>query len=91
MKIARDWNVPASGVGYVTRFDVEADYLSQFPVRQVGGRDILEYWIPADRSWAMLAKGPPWMKADEPSSKGANSSFVGASWCVAADFLLDGL
>ena len=48
-KIARDWNVPASGVGYVTRFDVEADYLSQFPVRQVGGRDILEYWIPADR------------------------------------------
>ena len=48
-KIARDWNVPASGVGYVTRFDVEADYLSQFPVRQVGGRDILEYWIPAER------------------------------------------
>ena len=48
-KIARDWNVPASGVGYVTRFDVEAEYLSQFPVRQVGGRDILEYWIPAER------------------------------------------
>lgn len=48
-KIARDWNVPASGVGYVTRFDVEADYLSQFPVRQAGGRDILEYWIPVDR------------------------------------------
>ena len=48
-KIARDWNVPASGVGYVTRFDVEAEYLSQFPVRQAGGRDILEYWIPADR------------------------------------------
>ena len=23
--------------------------LSQFPVRQAGGRDILEYWIPADR------------------------------------------
>lgn len=48
-KIARDWNAPASGVGYVTRFDVEAEYLSQFPVRQAGGRDILEYWIPADR------------------------------------------
>ena len=48
-KIARDWNVPVSGVGYVTRFDVEAEYLSQFPVRQAGGRDILEYWIPADR------------------------------------------
>lgn len=48
-KIARDWNVPASGVGYVTRFDVEVEYLSQFPVRQAGGRDILEYWIPAER------------------------------------------
>ena len=25
--IARDWNVPASGVGYVTRFDVDKSYL----------------------------------------------------------------
>jgi hypothetical protein len=47
--IARDWNVPASGVGYVTRFDVEKDYLDQFDVRQVGGQTILEYWIPAER------------------------------------------
>lgn len=46
--IARDWNVPASGVGYVTRFDVERSYLDQFDVHQVGGRTILEYWIPAD-------------------------------------------
>ncbi len=47
--IARDWNVPASGVGYVTRFDVERSYLDQFDVHQVGGRTILEYWIPAER------------------------------------------
>lgn len=26
-RIARDWNVPASGVGHVTRFDVERSYL----------------------------------------------------------------
>lgn len=47
--IARDWNVPASGVGYVTRFDVEKSYLDQFDVHQVGGETILEYWIPAER------------------------------------------
>src|SRR6478736_6881958 len=47
--IARDWNVHASGVGYVTRFDVETSYLDQFEVHQVGGRTIFEYWIPAER------------------------------------------
>ena len=46
--IARDWNVPASGEGYVTRFDVQADYLAAFEVREVGGRACQEYWIPAD-------------------------------------------
>jgi hypothetical protein len=47
-KIARDWNVPASGSGYVTRFEVEKSYLDDFEVHQVGGETILEYWIPAD-------------------------------------------
>jgi hypothetical protein len=47
--IARDWNVPASGAGYVTRFEVERAYAEQFPVRQVGGRDILELWVPAEQ------------------------------------------
>lgn len=47
-KIARDWNVPASGVGYVTRFHVETDFLSRYPVRQVGGDTILELWVPAE-------------------------------------------
>ncbi|MGW0250414.1 ADP-ribosylation/crystallin J1 [Nocardia goodfellowii] len=45
--IARDWNVPASGAGYVTTFAVETEYLSGYDVQQAGGRDILEYWIPA--------------------------------------------
>jgi hypothetical protein len=48
-KITREWNVPHGGVGYVTRFDVRKDYLDQFPVQQAGGRDVLEYWIPADQ------------------------------------------
>lgn len=46
--IARDWNVPASGVGYVTRFRVRREFLDCYDVRQVGGRTILEYWIPAE-------------------------------------------
>ena len=49
VRIARDWNVKASGVGYVTRFDVRRDYLAQYEVQQVGGETILEYWIPAER------------------------------------------
>lgn len=27
MKIARDWNVPASGAGFVTRFRVRRDFI----------------------------------------------------------------
>ncbi|GHJ53362.1 hypothetical protein Nm8I071_26690 [Nonomuraea sp. TT08I-71] len=46
--IARDWNVPASGVGYVTRFAVRRDFADRYPVQQVGGREIRELWIPAE-------------------------------------------
>jgi hypothetical protein len=48
IKIARDWNVPSSGAGYVTRFRVESDFLARYPVQQVGGRTILELWVPAE-------------------------------------------
>lgn len=48
VKIARDWNVQDSGVGYVTRFEVRADYLAQYPVQDAGGRAHREYWIPAE-------------------------------------------
>jgi len=47
-RITREWNVPAEGVGFVTRFDVATDFLQPYPVQKVGGKDILEYWIPAD-------------------------------------------
>jgi hypothetical protein len=46
--IARDWNVKRSGVGYVTTFEVKQSFLDRYQIQQVGGRDILEYWIPAD-------------------------------------------
>jgi hypothetical protein len=46
--IARDWNVKRSGIGYVTTFEVKQSFLDHYQIQQVGGRGILEYWIPAD-------------------------------------------
>ena len=48
IKIARDWNVPASGSGFVTEFEVTADYLANYEVETAGGRAHQEYWIPAE-------------------------------------------
>jgi len=48
VKIARDWNVPASGAGYVTRFAVRKDFLDRYAPREAGGRAHREYWIPAE-------------------------------------------
>ncbi|MBS0410130.1 MAG: ADP-ribosylation/crystallin J1 [Proteobacteria bacterium] len=48
VQIARDWNVKADGAGYVTRFEVRRDFIEAYPVQQAGGRDHLEYWIPAE-------------------------------------------
>lgn len=48
IQIARDWNVPASGSGFVTRFEVDADYLSKFTEECVGSRMHRELWVPAE-------------------------------------------
>jgi hypothetical protein len=48
IKIARDWNVPASGAGYVTRFQVKRSFLDGYKAQMAGGRQHLEYWIPAE-------------------------------------------
>ncbi|MCC8966055.1 ADP-ribosylation/crystallin J1 [Bradyrhizobium sp. Pear76] len=47
-KIARDWNVPASGAGFVTRFQVKRSFIDRYDVQEAGGRAHLEYWIPAE-------------------------------------------
>jgi hypothetical protein len=47
-KIARDWNAPADGKGYVTRFTVRRDFLERYEVQEAGGRAHREYWIPAE-------------------------------------------
>lgn len=50
-QIARDWNTrdAFSGYrGYVMTFAVRADFLSHYPVHQVGSSTHREYWIPAE-------------------------------------------
>jgi hypothetical protein len=48
IKIARDWNVPASGSGFVTCFEVAKDFLDRYELHVAGGKAFQEYWIPAE-------------------------------------------
>jgi hypothetical protein len=54
-KIARDWNVPASGVGYVTHFEVSGTLMARYPLHEAGGRAHMEYWVPAQELEAFNA------------------------------------
>ena len=50
-QIARDWNSTDqrhAHVGYVTEFDVRTDVVDAYEPHQVGGRNHLELWVPAD-------------------------------------------
>lgn len=48
IQIARDWNVSASGSGFVTKFHVDVEYISKFQVQNVGGEIHNELWVPAE-------------------------------------------
>jgi hypothetical protein len=48
VQIARAWNVPQTGAGFITRFRVRASFLSLFKMHKVGDRHHSEYWIPAE-------------------------------------------
>jgi hypothetical protein len=48
-RIAREWNVPESGSGYVTKFAIDEEYFQKFEVHNVGGEGIDELWIPAEK------------------------------------------
>lgn len=49
-QIALKWNTRFSDfVGIVTRFDVDAEYLTRFDIQIVGAEDVhQELWVPAD-------------------------------------------
>jgi len=51
IQIARDWNTKDAQnglVGYVTRFEVDSDFLARYEVQQVGGAEHRELWVPAE-------------------------------------------
>ena len=51
-EIAERWNKKDSleslNVGYVTRFEVDDEFISKYEVHQVGDIYHLEYWIPSE-------------------------------------------
>jgi hypothetical protein len=47
-QIARDWNVKASGAGYVTRFMLQKAFASRYSIQTVGSSIHQELWIPAE-------------------------------------------
>jgi len=47
-QIARDWNVPESGAGFVLRFQVDAEFAGRYPVQTVGSSKHKELWVPAE-------------------------------------------
>ena len=50
-QIARDWNTKFNEdkVGYVTRFSLPKDYLTQFERKIVGGSQHEELWVPEEQ------------------------------------------
>jgi hypothetical protein len=48
IEIARDWNVKASGAGYVTRFQMPAAFAARYPAQTVGAHHHQELWVPAE-------------------------------------------
>lgn len=47
-EIATQWNIKDSGVGYVTKFEVNKDFVDNYKVEQVGAAHHTEWWVPAD-------------------------------------------
>jgi len=47
-EIASKWNVPESGSGFVTRFEVRRQFMDRYQIQQVGDSHNTEWWIPAE-------------------------------------------
>ena len=48
IQINEQWNVPAYGAGFVTKFHIKKEYLEKFKIQNVGGDIHNELWIPAE-------------------------------------------
>ena len=53
VEVARDWNVPNSGAGDVTRFEVDAAFMARHPTHVVGASRHAEWWVPAEELEAL--------------------------------------
>src|SRR5688572_10253756 len=53
VEIATRWNIKDSGVGYVTRFEVERAFMDRYLVQKVGGAHHTEWWVPAEELEAL--------------------------------------
>jgi hypothetical protein len=53
IEIARDWNVPASGQGFVTRFEVRRSFMVAYAIHTVGAAHHTEWWVPAEELEAL--------------------------------------
>jgi hypothetical protein len=52
IEIAKNWNtkdINSDYFGCVTKFKVKKKYIEQFEIHNVGGKNYLEYWIPANK------------------------------------------
>lgn len=47
-EITKEWNVPSYKIGYVVKFEVYNQYISQYEIQKVGLDHHLELWIPAE-------------------------------------------
>jgi hypothetical protein len=48
IQISEQWNVPAYGAGFVTKFHVDKAYAQKFEVQNVGGEIHNELWVPSE-------------------------------------------
>jgi hypothetical protein len=47
-EIAEKWNVKDSRYGAVTRFEVNATFMANYPIQHVGASHHPEWWVPAE-------------------------------------------
>jgi len=50
------WNVTDFGKGYVTKFAVSKEFMDKYPVKCVGDKECLEWWVPAEDLDALNAQ-----------------------------------
>jgi hypothetical protein len=46
-EITIKWNIPANGIGYVTRFQVRKTFMDRYQIQKEGSNQNTEWWIPA--------------------------------------------